>query len=488
MKPITVKDQVRLSWGRCIGLALSGMSYRMFRSLITMSILSLAVAFLDHVLSYSVMEQNTRQSAFAQLQEFRLVGEWVTRLSGPESVPQVLATLADNNTQRLAEYQHWSNQDAASIQQAQQIARRLRDLYAFFDNLPLASRGVILGDLDPMQAVRQLQDPAALQAFSQRLSQVNVTLPLAAEEFTRLASQDQPLLWTMIEKINHGQQQAIAQIRAQTNQVGPVELLASRPAQLDEVLRQAGFQVDADLLNRLQVQASRLADLQRLKPLIEIPTVRAAMARRLRINPKEVDLPGTINWIRGQSRAQDLAADLKPYTADHPLDGPRLVFLADSQRRQEKLQAIVGDEPPTAMRGLLDLPTRTRWLVIVSFLVCAIGVINAMMMSVTERFNEIATMKCLGALDGFLLQVFFVEAIVQGLVGGLIGLALGFGLALLRGWISLGNMIFTCLPISDILIGGGVALGAGLILGAVAAIGPAWTAARLAPMEAMRVE
>ncbi|MCC7409855.1 MAG: hypothetical protein IT442_17445, partial [Phycisphaeraceae bacterium] len=50
MKPIIVQDQVRLGVGRCVGLSLSGMSYRMFRSMITVSILALAVAFLSHVL------------------------------------------------------------------------------------------------------------------------------------------------------------------------------------------------------------------------------------------------------------------------------------------------------------------------------------------------------------------------------------------------------------------------------------------------------
>jgi hypothetical protein len=46
---------------------------------------------------------------------------------------------------------------------------------------------------------------------------------------------------------------------------------------------------------------------------------------------------------------------------------------------------------------------KQRWLVILSLLVCVVGIVNAQLMAVTERFREIGTMKCLGALDRFIL-------------------------------------------------------------------------------------
>ncbi len=58
---------------------------------------------------------------------------------------------------------------------------------------------------------------------------------------------------------------------------------------------------------------------------------------------------------------------------------------------------------------------KQRWIVILSLLVCIVGIINAQLMSVTERFREIGTMKCLGALDRFIVRLFVLEALDAGL-------------------------------------------------------------------------
>ncbi|MCC7407946.1 MAG: ABC transporter permease, partial [Phycisphaeraceae bacterium] len=273
--------------------------------------------------------------------------------------------------------------------------------------------------------------------------------------------------------------------------VDAVDLLAASPPELGAAIERAGYAIGDDVagtLGSLKRHAQRLVDVQHLKPLLETSAVRAAMARHLSINPREVDLTRTINWLRSESRARSLADELVKQDPQTDLSATRLLALAESERKQGRLESIQGTTEPKVREGLLDLPNWTRWLVLVSFLVCAIGVINAMMMSVTERFTEIATMKCLGALDGFLLLMFFFEATIQGLLGGIVGVVLGVGLAVLRGWITLGALVFPSMPWGDVLTGGALSVAAGLMLGAVASIGPAWTAARLAPMEAMRVD
>jgi putative ABC transport system permease protein len=50
---------------------------------------------------------------------------------------------------------------------------------------------------------------------------------------------------------------------------------------------------------------------------------------------------------------------------------------------------------------------KQRWIIILSLLVCVVGIVNAQLMAVTERFREIGTMKCLGALDRFVLRLFY---------------------------------------------------------------------------------
>ena len=121
-------------------------------------------------------------------------------------------------------------------------------------------------------------------------------------------------------------------------------------------------------------------------------------------------------------------------------------------------------------------------------MVCAVGIANAMLMSVTERFREIGTMKCLGALDSFIMIIFVMESSLQGLAGGLIGIVLGTILGLVRSLWEFGGLALANLPALVLLMSAGACLVAGVVLAAMAAVYPAWVAARLAPMEAMRIE
>ena len=59
---------------------------------------------------------------------------------------------------------------------------------------------------------------------------------------------------------------------------------------------------------------------------------------------------------------------------------------------------------------------RTLWITVFSLLVTVIGIANALLMSVTERFREIGTMKCLGALSGFIRRLFVIESTIIGLL------------------------------------------------------------------------
>jgi len=129
------------------------------------------------------------------------------------------------------------------------------------------------------------------------------------------------------------------------------------------------------------------------------------------------------------------------------------------------------------------------WLIGLSILVCLVGIVNSMLMSVTERIREIGTMKCLGALDSFIVRLFFLESAFQGLLGTAVGIPIGFALAYLRLAVSFGfGTINYSHLLHHTLINGAIALVAGTLLTIVAAIYPAYVAAKMPPVEAMRVE
>ncbi|PZR17702.1 MAG: ABC transporter permease [Archangium gephyra] len=118
---------------------------------------------------------------------------------------------------------------------------------------------------------------------------------------------------------------------------------------------------------------------------------------------------------------------------------------------------------------------------ILSLIVGGIGILNIMLVSVTERTREIGIRKALGARKNRILMQFATEAIVLSLVGGVIGIAIGFGLAFLGRW-TFG--LYTVVPVWAVLMSLGMSSGVGLVFG----IYPAARAAKLDPIEAMRAE
>ncbi|MEI7436205.1 MAG: ABC transporter permease [bacterium] len=130
---------------------------------------------------------------------------------------------------------------------------------------------------------------------------------------------------------------------------------------------------------------------------------------------------------------------------------------------------------------------RTRWIVIVSLIVTVIVVANALLMSVTERFREIGTMKCLGALSSFIRQMFLIESAIVGLVGASLGVLVGALLPVLSCGATYGfGTVLRSTPPGALLAVGALSLAAGVGLSIAAAIYPAAFAARMLPANALR--
>ena len=132
--------------------------------------------------------------------------------------------------------------------------------------------------------------------------------------------------------------------------------------------------------------------------------------------------------------------------------------------------------------------SKDAWLVVLSLLVCLVGIANAMLMSVTERFREIGTMKCMGALDGFIIKLFILESTFMGTAGTVIGVIIGFLLTALLNMSSFGTVIFDHLPLAQILEDGLKAVVIGSVLSLIGGILPAYRAAKMEPVDAMSLE
>lgn len=139
-------------------------------------------------------------------------------------------------------------------------------------------------------------------------------------------------------------------------------------------------------------------------------------------------------------------------------------------------------------QGAVAMSAKERWIVLLSLLVCTVGIVNAQLMSVTERFSEIGVMKCLGALDSMILRLFLLEAAMQGLAGAFAGALLGCLFSLLTGGVRFGFAVLGDLSAAGLLGSIGLATLAGCALSLLGVTYPAWLAARMDPIKAIRAE
>jgi putative ABC transport system permease protein len=116
----------------------------------------------------------------------------------------------------------------------------------------------------------------------------------------------------------------------------------------------------------------------------------------------------------------------------------------------------------------------------IALMVGGIGVMSIMTISVTERTREIGVRKAIGARRQEILAQFLIEAVVLTLVGGVIGILMG-SIGLL---VSVASGFPVALPLSSFALGIGFSATVGIFFGIV----PAWRAARLDPIEALRYE
>ena len=172
---------------------------------------------------------------------------------------------------------------------------------------------------------------------------------------------------------------------------------------------------------------------------------------------------------------QDIEATLRE---SHNIEDPKDddFFVVTQQGAIEQVQVIIG-----------TLTLFLSSVVAIALVVGGIGVMNIMLVSVTERTREIGLRKALGATEKDILTQFLLEAIILTGIGGVIGIILGGVFAFIASWL-ISNVIGLdwafAFPISAVVLGLGVSTLVGLVFG----LYPARQASRKSPIEALRYE
>jgi putative ABC transport system permease protein len=219
-------------------------------------------------------------------------------------------------------------------------------------------------------------------------------------------------------------------------------------------------------------------------------TVIGVQTRRGRLMGLDLDSEATLPWTTflrdlGAKRTISLAVTAEPGKVQ-ALEDQLVSILRRVRRvpagkpddfsvnRQEQLQKLY-DQLTGALYGV------AVGVGLITLIVGGIGIMNIMLVSVTERTREIGVRRALGARKRTILLQFLIESSMVSMLGGAVGTALGFGVATLLA-------LYT--PLAAAVTPGAVALGLGFSATVGLAFGswPAWRAANLDPVEALRYE
>ena len=175
------------------------------------------------------------------------------------------------------------------------------------------------------------------------------------------------------------------------------------------------------------------------------------------------------------------------WTSRVAIDGIERVELQRDRAVVDAQGKIAGPGAEAALEEKRQRVARQNWLVVMSLLVCAVGITNSMLMSVTERFREIGTMKCLGALDAFIVRLFVIETAFLGMLGSVVGVILGHVIMLIVYTIK-DHSVAAKMNWGEMLMYMAMALLVGTVVSLVAAVPPAVRAARMPPAAALATE
>jgi len=246
-----------------------------------------------------------------------------------------------------------------------------------------------------VEVLDRLEEPDGWSRFeSEAGTMTGLPAPLQPAAVRKLVAD-----WSQIRDrtrvIQRGLAQAVAQVAPLLTERSALEALEDAEGRFGEAVRTAGYRLDDATAAQVAMHARRRCDWDDLEQALNVSGVRTGTAARMRLLPGQVDARILWRFLSRREYADWYLSRLREEggTRSAGLDADRVVDLARRWHEHSELAAATG----LARGDGAGVPgPRMAWLLAVSAVVCFVGISNAMLMSVTQRFRDIATLKCLG--------------------------------------------------------------------------------------------
>lgn len=483
---ISVKAQREMSFRETTDFCFSSIRHRFTRSLLTLSVVILAVAFFMYLQCNDLFRSGIREKVREEIRESRTGARMASLLFAAHSRNDFFRMLNGCDDELLLQLGNvfaWNKEEAFRLRRTAGTVLRLESC---FKALPAGKKQRLLQD---GRGTTDLEKFASLPTgqIIRRSRSLGIKLPVSQNElqgfstgFPEISDMLLPanLRWnTFQEKLR-----ALCGIKAGagTLKAGRIWILNAGPEEkkaLDAFFKQEKFTPGKlkwqKMTDALYEQQAR----EQISDHLAQPEVRQKWRSRF----------GSGSYTRLDEKLAIIdSKECKEFAG--PLSDKQRSIVAKSTRERLKLNALETAFLPAGNDLAREDRSRQFYLMILAFLVCVIGISNAMLMSITERFTEIATLKCLGATDCFILTQIVLESLLQGIAGAIAGIFLGTLAAVCANLLSAGSRLAGAWDWNALGYAALWALAAGTILSILAAIYPACKAAAMAPMEAMRVQ
>jgi putative ABC transport system permease protein len=188
----------------------------------------------------------------------------------------------------------------------------------------------------------------------------------------------------------------------------------------------------------------------------------------------------TVMRLANKSSLTRVMLDLRP-RSDQRRVIEQVKALLIERHDEEDFTCISQDAVMASLSSILHILTlAVAGIAAISLAVAGIGIMNVMLVAVSERTEEVGLMKAVGASQRQILVLFLVESALLSIVGGAVGLALGTAL------VAFGRSLYPAVELVTPTWAIAAVLGLSLVTGVLFGVLPAWQAARLDPVEALR--